>query len=322
MELTHMSLFTGVGGIDIAAEAAGFSTIAQCEWADFQTKVLEARFRDVVRFRDIKAVTKEAVYERTGHKEITLISGGFPCQPFSCCGRRRSIHDDRYLWPEMYRVIKECRPDWVLGENVAGFLNLALKQTVTDLEKEGYQVRVFVLPAIGVGAWHERKRVFIIGCRVSHTACKLCRTWDGKYESGNYGDRGIKEDQSGWEHLGAGCGNCSILYPANSGMYRGDLPNTADGYGEISVDHRISVPQGADQPFLAGMADGFPLWLDGRKQWEKEPESISRVVKPEKNWADRVKSLGNAVVPQQVYPIVKAIADIVSGQCKEWCKFI
>ena len=175
MSLTHLSLFSGIGGLDIAAEMAGFRTVGQCEWADFQTKVLEKHWPDVPKWRDIRTLTGDSFYERTGLRTVDVISGGFPCQPFSLAGKRKGEDDDRYLWPEMLRVIRELKPTWVIGENVPGIVNLALDTVLSDLANEGYTAQPFIIPACGVDAPHRRDRVAI----VAYASSRPCNRWNG-----------------------------------------------------------------------------------------------------------------------------------------------
>lgn len=332
-ELTHLSLFSGIGGIDIAAEAAGFETVCQCEWADFPISILEKRWPNVPRFRDITTLNKEVFYEKTGRKTVTLISGGFPCQPFSTAGAQKGFTDIRYLWPEMARVISELHPSWVLGENVAGFIGMGLDKTVFDLEREGYAVQTYVYPACGVGAWHERTRTFIVAVDVSHAPClRQYQQQERCNEIGriSVGKRDIQKEKSQRENLESSSIGSSILSYTDSvgrptldiqtrnndkrkkGCELGDTDSTTG-----NADER----QSSTQSRLGGMVNGFPLWLDGHTLWQREPEGVPRVTERTDGRAPRLKSLGNAVCPPQVYPILKCIADIELCACNDRCVF-
>ena len=167
-QLTQLSLFSGIGGLDLAAEWAGMVTVGQCEWGDYPTKVLEKHWPDVPRWRDIRSLTKESFYERTGRWTVDVVSGGFPCQPFSVAGKQKGKGDDRYLWPEMLRVIRELAPRWVVAENVPGILRIAAADVVKDLEREGYDVVMLDFEAAAVGAPHRRERIAFVGNAKHH----------------------------------------------------------------------------------------------------------------------------------------------------------
>ena len=294
-QLTHLSLFSGIGGLDIAAEWAGFTTVGQCEWADYPTKVLEKHWPNVPRWRDIRSVTAEDFYKRTGLQTVDLISGGFPCQPFSVAGKQKGKEDDRYLWPEMLRVISEIKPTWVLGENVPGILRIAGKTVCEDLEREGYAVTVFNFEAAAVGAPHRRDRVFFVAHSKRNGFAESEGTGSA-YEAD--GTEQTRADNT-FNIEGTSCIR-RIMADTNHTGNRTPA-SRIDGNGQLKSD-------------VGGVASRLPYWLDG--YWRVEPD-IPRVATGVKNRVDRLKCLGNAVVPQQVYPILKAIAEIEETIVKE-----
>lgn len=158
-----LSLFSGIGGIDLAAEWAGIETVAFCEREPFCQKVLNKHWPTVPVYDDVKTLTK-ARLETDGIDSgaIGIISAGYPCQPFSNAGDRKGAEDDRHLWPEVARLLQEIRPDWFVGENVAGHITLGLDDVLDDLDRLGYTTQSFVIPAGAVNAQHERERVFVL----------------------------------------------------------------------------------------------------------------------------------------------------------------
>jgi len=184
--MKHGSLFSGIGGFDLAAEWMGWENVFSCEKDDKANLVLEKRFPNIIHHRDI--------FELDGTKykgAVDIISGGFPCQPFSLAGKRKGENDDRYLWPEMLRIIRESKPTYVVGENVFGLVNMedgaTLEKIYTDLESEGYEVESFIIPACAVQAWHRRDRIWICAYKrgnVKNSNGFRCNGGERKSESG------------------------------------------------------------------------------------------------------------------------------------------
>jgi DNA (cytosine-5)-methyltransferase 1 len=299
-QLTHLSLFSGIGGLDLAAEWASFKSVGQCEWADYPTKVLEKHWPDVPRWRDIRTLNGESFYERTNRRTVDIISGGFPCQPFSTAGKQRGKEDDRYLWPEMVRVIKDIRPTWVVGENVAGIINMALDTVLSDLEAAGYTVRAFVIPACGVNAPHQRYRTAIVAYTDSigrvHRGLEDNAAENGESAQPESGE--CSENVSNTNR--ARCQELNISsFTDQQGFYGGNgNEGTACNAESQGLQNRIQKPLGK--------------WQRGSKRsdWWSIESGVGRVANGIPNRVDRIKCLGNAVVPAQFYPIFQAIADI------------
>ena len=251
--LTHLSLFSGIGGLDLAAEWAGIKTVGQCEWAEYPTKVLEKHWPDVPRWKDIRTLTGRSFYERTGRRTADIISGGFPCQPFSVAGKRRGREDDRFLWPEMVRIVKELRPSWVVGENVAGIVRMELPGILSELEACGYRTRTFLIPACAVGARHRRYRVAIIGCR----------EWAGHVEDpggagcGRQGD--VREQQRG---AGPGRAGQTVAHTESSAAgglsVREEQEKPGPGISSEDVQYAHSTGRKEQHPAAEPGRKGFP----------------------------------------------------------------
>lgn len=284
--------------------------------------MLEKHWPGVPRWRDIRTLTKESFYEQTGLETVTLISGGFPCQPFSLAGKRAGKEDDRYLWPEMLRVIRELKPAWVIGENVPGIVNVALDTVLADLEEEGYEVQCFLVPACGVDAPHKRERCVIVANSVDR--CFSLRR-NGQFQNSEEDDRkgldnrgGAEKSLSGeWRQNQPRVGG--VAYGVREEVHGAN--SDSDGNRLEGRDYRPSVdtpkhesPREREREQIPGSTSGICREYTPGQNWLPEP-GLDRVVDGIPHRVDRLKCLGNAVVPQQFYPFFKAIADIESGGC-------
>jgi len=253
-ELTHLSLFSGIGGLDLAAEWAGFRTVGQCEYADYPRAVLEKHWPGMPRWRDIRTLTKESFYEQTGIKSPTVVSGGFPCQPHSTAGKRLASNDERDLWSELFRVFCDTDARWLVGENVGGLLSSEngrfFGRVLRDLAERGCHVWWYCFPAHAAGApfWGER---------VAIVAAAPCIRWKSMEM--------LSKSKSENHHCG-----CLGEASARSELVRLHVARTErDTSGGTERND-----------------DGIPTGLD------------------------ELKCYGNAVMPQQFYPIFRAIADV------------
>ena len=265
--MKHLDLFSGIGGFALAVDAVWPNAEHEfCEIDPYCQQVLKKHFPNSKIHGDIKTLaytdngrSAQQKLEAAGHKQcdrkpkFDLLTGGFPCQPFSTAGKRRATADDRHLWPEMLRIIRETSPTWILGENVAGIINLALEQVCLDLEAEGYEVQPFVIPACAINAPHRRDRVWII----AHRKGQQC-------------ERSEQE------------GSFSGQPEAQAGDRDSNAADWSRNWVEIATE-------------LCGVDDGLPVELDGFKLTKAQHRT------------QRLKALGNGIVPQVAIEILKAI---------------
>lgn len=298
-KLKVLDLFSGIGGFSLGLErTAGFETIAFCEIDPYCQKILAKHWPDVPIFDDVRTLDYGG--------PVDLICGGYPCQPFSEAGQRKGEEDVRHLWPAMFSLVKKHRPTWVIGENVAGHISLGLDNVLADLASEDYSTRTFNIPAYGVGAHHKRHRVWIVG----HAECSN-EGWEtdtGKSAQPRETSQGMEQrrDQRGTQNMAdtnsprqpssPQKGNTKGNGPVNGGK---DICN-ATGKGlpvrsEKSVGKSRSIEE-LERP------------IGDRAVWEPEPR-VGRVVNGVPGRVDRIRTLGNAVVPQIPEMIGNAILE-------------
>ena len=297
--MKHLSLCSGIGGLDLAAEWAGFETAAQCEIDEYASKVLAKNFPGVPNLHDIRTVTNERLAGfGIAAAEITVISAGFPCQPYSLAGKGRGDRDERDLWGEVARVVGEIRPRWFVGENTPGLFARSnqryFRRVLGDLAALGYSVGWGIWGACDVGAPHKRDRVFIIANRyVSDATFK--RFDSDEIQRGEFAKSRdaknawrIQESRMQFERV---CGSVPHAAGDELGVY--GSAGEVEEIGSVRGDHGKRT-QGND----------------GGQWWEAEPD-VGRVVDGISHRVDRLRCLGNAVVPAQAYPIFRAIAEYV-----------
>lgn len=310
--LRHLDLFSGIGGFALAARWTGqIETIAFCENDPFCQHILRRHWPHVPLFDDIHTLTKQALHQQ-GIEHIDLLTGGFPCQPFSTAGKRRGTADDRHLWPQMLRVIAQVRPRWVVGENVVGLLHLALDECLFDLEAQGYEAWTVVLPACALNAPHRRERVFLLAhadekrhpCRSEeHPAkgkkqhepadrCLALADADGLLRR-----RPPQGTKGGTETPGAAARSGT---DARAAAWN---PQSRVGGAVDGVSERLDTPavNYSEQP--SERAPSLPPW---EGDWER---GVARTAPGIKHRMARLRALGNAVVPQVVTVLLQAILE-------------
>ncbi len=216
MKLKVLDLFAGIGGFSYGLESTGhFETVGFCEMDKFCQKVLAKNFPNIKIYEDIRSINGREI-------KADVVTGGFPCQGFSQAGKQRGTSDERYLWPEMFRVISEVKPRWVIGENVQGIINIengmVLRQVHNDLESEGFEVQCFVIPASGKGAWHQRNRVWIIGYSADNG--NVSNTQHQRWsDQSSRGYRELGEESREEEKRGDQSALCSTTCSSERGTY-------------------------------------------------------------------------------------------------------
>ena len=324
--MRHGSLFSGIGGFDLAAEWMGWENVFHCEWMEFPRKVLDYHFPDADSHIDI-CKTDFTKYANT----IDILTGGFPCQPFSLAGQRKGTDDERYLWGEMLRAIHEIKPRFVIAENVFGITNidggLVFQQVCLDLENKGYEVQPFIIPACAKNAPHRRDRCWFIA---TNTQCNgrisICKNIQSNKSNGykfigngrkrnvaNTNGNGLNEC-NGNDEINTSQGGEYALGNIDKGNDNGDTTNTKSRragrlqnekqktrssksnelFGsKYSISNWINFP--TQSPICSG-DDGIPTELDGItfSKWR----------------AESIKGYGNAIVPQIAYQLFQIIQDL------------
>lgn len=307
--MRHGSLFSGIGGFDLAAEWMGWENVFHCEWNEFGQKVLKHYWPKAISYEDI---TKTDFTIHRGN--IDILTGGFPCQPYSSAGKRLGKEDERHLWPQMLRAIREIKPRWVVGENVLGLVNwsegLVFHEVQADLEAEGYEVQPYVLPAVSVNAPHRRDRVWFVA-HANHSRTDIGmrnqREWSQDGINGDAPD--TKSESSEWVQFEQQ--KFSQQKQRESRRIHSELSSEWDAANSDGIGLRRQGDWSGESRFTGKN--------DQRDDWQNFP-TVSPICTGDDGISDRldaitfpkwrnesIKAGGNAIVPQVVYQIFKTI---------------
>ena len=311
MKLKLLDLFSGIGGFSLGLESTGyFETIAFVEKDKFCQQVLKKNFKDI----PIESEVRDVKGDRYA---ADIVCGGFPCQPFSVAGKRKGTDDDRYLWDETIRIIRECKPRWFIGENVEGIINIqegmVLRQVCDDLEKEGFEVQCVVIPASGIGAWHQRKRVWILAYSEhngSHRS-KGNETIESSNQSKEWlsvrDDKDVTNSQRmGWkegskkskEFKGEAASNKFNNSIKGQSIRESSLSMDVPNTGTEGLQGHNSKQELSEQKlgFVANKNDEErKTWWQTQSELCGVPNGVSYEL--DKHRTNRIKALGNSIVP-------------------------
>ena len=314
--LKHLDLFSGIGGFSLGLESAGLvETVAFCDFDKYCQQVLNKNFPGVPVYGDVKELNYEKL-KADGIDQVDIITGGYPCQPFSVAGRKKGEEDPRHVWPEMFRLIQELRPTWVIGENVGGHIKLGLDSVLENLESEGYSARTFSISASSIGANHKRERVWIVA--------------NSRRSSGREQSPRDKESFGLWS-FETPERSTNTNQTTGSSERAETMANTESQggreSGHVDKEKRSSEssstqPQSSSSDVANSDSKRGCLWETNRQNaedvrqsprgeetfgwWDIEPR-VGRVAHGIPKRVDRLKTLGNSVVPHIPYYIGQAI---------------
>lgn len=331
--MRHGSLFSGIGGFDLAAQWMGWTNVFHTEWNEFGQKVLKHHFPNSIQYHDI-IKTDYSIH----NGDIDIITGGFPCQPFSLAGKRKGKDDERYLWHEMLRAIQQIQPTYVVAENVRGLLTIdagmVFEQVCADLEAEGYEVQPLLLPAAGVNAPHRRDRIFIVAyCENNRSPLSTGIDEWGEYKPHNrceiwtaFNADGSQRNAANTNGTDSGSSNGRTDCQTEGNVWRQEKCNVsgtrdcsepAANTKEIRLQRCIETNRSERKESNDQFIDGCcGEWHSSWEQFPNEsaicggndgiPDRLDNITFPK--WRNEsIKAYGNAVVPQLILPIFQTI---------------